>query len=64
MESFSYEDLITIVIALDNEAHSRHSSEAPALRDLKWRVFALAAERKMQEGKGLAGNGIHTEEAR
>ena len=64
MDSFTYEDLITIVVALDNEAHSRHDSEASELRRLKWRVFALAAEKKMQEGNGLPEMGISNKEGR
>ena len=45
MPGLSYDELITIVVALDNEACScDDAKESEALRALKWKVFALAVE--------------------
>lgn len=41
MDNLTYDELITIVVALDNEAV--RSNDA-SLRDLKWKVFKLATE--------------------
>lgn len=64
MENLSYDELITIVIALDNEACNRHSAEAQELRRLKWKVFALAAEKRPPMAVNAQAKGIIAQEAR
>lgn len=45
MSGLTYDELIRIVVALDNEAcNGDNAKEAESLRALKWKVFALAVE--------------------
>lgn len=45
MSGLTYDELIRIVVALDNEAAScDDANESATLRALKWKVFALAVE--------------------
>lgn len=45
MGTLTYDELIRIVVALDNEACScDDQTEAASLRTLKWKVFALTVE--------------------
>lgn len=49
MSKLTYDELISIVVALDNEACScDDTKEADKLRTLKWKVFALAVEVKKE----------------
>lgn len=53
MGNLTYDELISIVVALDNEAAScDNAKDADAARSLKWKVFALAVEVKKNE-KGV-----------
>lgn len=51
MDKLTYDELITIVVALDNEAVR---SDNASLRDLKWKVFNLAVNRLKQDEKAAA----------
>jgi len=46
--TLTYDELITIVVALDNEAAREHDA-ATMLRDLKWKVFSLAVKADQKE---------------
>ena len=46
--TLTYDELITIVVALDNEAAREHDAAA-LLRDLKWKVFNLAIKADHKE---------------
>lgn len=43
-ENLTRDELIRIVVALDNEACRENGETAKALRELKWKVFALAVK--------------------
>jgi len=42
MDNLTYEELIQIVVALDNEACSGRCTKPQEMRDLKWKVFRIA----------------------
>jgi hypothetical protein len=47
MDSLTRDELLNIIIALDNEAASNEDTgEAAKFRNLKWKVFAIYAERE------------------
>lgn len=53
MNNLTYDELITIVVALDNEA-ARSYNDAGMLRDLKWKVFNLAVAKAGDQNKKVA----------
>ena len=50
-ETLTYDELIEIFIALNNEADRVNDKEAEMLRFLKWKVFRLSVDAKREEAK-------------
>lgn len=50
MDSLTRDELLEIIISLDNEAYSEsqngNNERADKVRNLKWKVFAIYAERE------------------